>query len=69
VQLDNHQATIKAVNRTIREFADDPHVSADAPWEFFCECGCFTLVRQTLAEYDQAEGTWADGHEERLDST
>lgn len=66
MQLDSQQATIRAVNRTIRDFADGPHVSADAPWEFFCECGCFTLVPLTIEEFDGAPNVCAGGHEERL---
>ena len=66
MQLDNQQETIRAVNRTIREFADDPRISADELWEFFCECGCFTLVELTVAEFDRAGGVWAAGHGERL---
>lgn len=62
MQLDSQQATIRAVNRTIRDFADGPHVSADAPWEFFCECGCFTLVPMSISEFDQDDGVWAAGH-------
>ena len=37
---------------------DDPRLRgrsalpATEPWEFFCECGCFTLVSLTLAEFD-----------------
>jgi hypothetical protein len=56
------QETVRAVNATIREFADDPRVSDDAEWEFFCECGCFTLVSMTLVEFDRGEGVWAAGH-------
>jgi hypothetical protein len=66
VQLDTQQETIRAVNRTIREFAEDPHVAADAPWDFFCECGCFTLVSLTIAEFDAATNVWVAGHEEGL---
>jgi hypothetical protein len=66
VQLDTQQDTIRAVNRTIREFADDPRIPASDPWEFFCECGCFTLVLLTIAEFDAAVHVWMEGHEERL---
>jgi hypothetical protein len=69
VQLDAQQETIRAVNRTIREFADDPRVSAAAPWEFFCECGCFTLVSLTIAEFDAATNVCAGGHEAGLPPT
>jgi len=31
-----------------------------------CECGCFTLVELTVAEYDAAANVWAAGHEARL---
>ena len=59
------QGTIQSVNRTIRDFADDPRVPAEEQWEFFCECGCFTLVPLTLAAYDEGDGVWAPGHRER----
>jgi hypothetical protein len=66
VQLDTQQSTIRMVNRTIRDFADDPRIGADEPWEFFCECGCFTLVELTIAQFDEAGEVWADGHGERM---
>ena len=66
MQLDTQQETIRAVNRTIREFADDPNVAADAPWDFFCECGCFTLVSLTITEFDAAIHVCSVGHEEDL---
>ena len=56
------QETVRAVNTTIREFADDPRIPDDAEWEFFCECGCLTLVQMSIAEFDQDEGVWAAGH-------
>jgi len=56
------QRTIQAVNRTIRDFADDPRIGSDEEWEFFCECGCFTLVQLTLAAFDAVDGVWAPGH-------
>jgi hypothetical protein len=62
--LDTQRETIRAVNRTIREFADDPRIPAEEPWEFFCECGCFTLVLLSLAEFDRDAGVWAPGHEQ-----
>jgi hypothetical protein len=58
------QQTIQAVNRTIRDFADDPRIPADEEWEFFCECGCFTLVSMTLARFDAGGGVFAPGHEQ-----
>ena len=57
------RTTIQTVNQTIREFADDPRVPGDEQWEFFCECGCFTLVQLTIAQYDEADGVWAPGHD------
>jgi hypothetical protein len=60
--VDAQQETIKLVNRTIREFADDPRIQEDAEWEFFCECGCFTLVLMTIAQYDAAMDVLAHGH-------
>jgi hypothetical protein len=56
----------KGVNRTIRDFAADPRIPDDAAWEFFCECGCFTLVSLTIAEFDGAAAICAEDHEERL---
>ena len=56
------QGTVQLVNRTIREFADDPRIPPEEQWEFFCECGCFALVLLTLAEFDAGEGVWAPGH-------
>lgn len=61
--LDAQQETIKLVNRTIRDFADDPRIRDDSAWEFFCECGCFSLVEMTIAEYDAADGVFAPEHE------
>jgi len=56
------QGTIQSVNRTIREFAEDPRIPPDDVWEFFCECGCFTLVTLTVAEFDTAGHVWVEGH-------
>jgi hypothetical protein len=65
------ESTIQAVNETIREFADDPRVPAEEHWAFFCECGCFTLVELTVAEFDDAAegGVWAPGHEQAAAAT
>ena len=60
------QETIQAVNRTIREFADDPRIPPDDVWQFFCECGCFTLVEVSLGTYDGGDGVWAPGHHQPL---
>ena len=59
------QGTIQSVNRTIREFAEDPRIPPDDVWEFFCECGCFTLVQLTLTQFDEGDGVWAPGHKLR----
>jgi hypothetical protein len=56
--------TIQAMNRTIRDFADDPRIPADEHWEFFCECGCFTLVTLSIEQFDACDGVWAPGHDE-----
>jgi hypothetical protein len=56
------QETIQAVNRTIREFAEDPRIPPNETWDFFCECGCFTLVAMTIAEFDGGGGVWVAGH-------
>lgn len=62
-QLNVTRETIRAVNRTIREFAADPRIPDDSDWEFFCECGCFQLVELSLAGFDEAGEVWAAGHE------
>ena len=62
--MDAQRTTIQAVNHTIRDFADDARVPSSEQWEFFCECGCFTLVSLTVAEFDAAaDGVWASGHQ------
>ena len=63
--LDTQHETIRAVNRTIREFADDPRIPSEESWEFFCECGCFTLVPLSLVAFDGDGGVWAPGHAEK----
>ena len=61
-QLNVERETIRAVNRTIREFADDPCIPDESEWEFFCECGCFQLVELTVAAFDETGEVWAPGH-------
>jgi hypothetical protein len=53
--------TIRLANLAIRDFANQA-VGEDDPWEFLCECGCFTFVELTMAEFDAADGVWVDGH-------
>ena len=49
-------------NAEIRSFVDD-NTDRGAAWEFFCECGCRTLVSMTIATYDAGRGgVWAPGH-------
>ena len=60
--MNAQQDTIRAVNRTIRDFADDPRIPSNEEWEFFCECGCFTLVSMTIEAFDAGDGAWAPGH-------
>jgi hypothetical protein len=60
--VDARQETIRLVNRTIRDFADDPRIEDDSEWEFFCECGCFTLVHMTITAFDTVDGVCAPGH-------
>jgi hypothetical protein len=60
--LETQRETIQEVNRTIRAFGDDPRIPPEETWEFFCECGCFTLVELSLAAYDGGAGVWAPGH-------
>src|SRR3954447_22931926 len=55
------QGTIQAVNRTIRDFAEDPRIPPEEEWEFFCECGCFTLVHLTLVAFDGGDGDLGAG--------
>ena len=50
----------REVNQHIRDFAEG--FPPDTDWEFFCECGCFTLVPLTLAEFDRGGAVHADGH-------
>jgi hypothetical protein len=62
--VEAQRETIQAANRIIREFADDPRIPSDEEWDFFCECGCFTLVSMTLTAFDAAaNGVWVPGHE------
>ncbi len=35
---------------------------SDSLFVFTCECGCFELVRMTVAAFDAAGGAWLDGH-------
>lgn len=65
--LNAQRATIRAVNRTIRDFAVDPRVPSDEDWDFFCECGCFALVSLSVDAFDRDGEVWLPGHEaERL---
>ena len=41
-------------------------VDPEQEWEFFCECGCFTLVTLTITAFDGAANVWVEGHGERL---
>jgi hypothetical protein len=52
----------RLTNAHIRSFAQEQSEDAAADWEFFCECGCGILVAMTIAEYDEIDGVWADGH-------
>jgi hypothetical protein len=61
--VEAQRETIRAANGIIREFAEDPRIPSHEEWEFFCECGCFTLVSMTLAEFDERGAVWAPGHE------
>lgn len=62
--MDTQRETIQAMNRTIRDFADDPRIPAAEPWEFFCECGCFTLVSLSIEAFDRSDAVVvAPGHE------
>jgi hypothetical protein len=48
-------------NRIIRQFAEGT-AGPSVFWQFVCECGCYTLVDLTLAEFDAAEHVLAPGH-------
>ena len=60
----------RLTNQNIRDFAFGENVRPGWTWQFFCECGCFTLVAMTLAEYDAR--AWArrlhDVYQSALDS-
>ena len=60
--MGTQQSTIQSVDRASRDFADDPRIFGEEVWEFFCECGCFSLVQLTLAAFDAGDGVWAAGH-------
>jgi hypothetical protein len=52
------------INRRIRRLIE-PFTQGDSPsvrYPFVCECGCTGQVRLTLAEFDAADGIYADGH-------
>jgi hypothetical protein len=53
----------RLTNQNIRDFAFGEDVRPGWTWQFFCECGCFTLVEMTLAQYDASSGVWERGHE------
>ena len=55
-------AAAKLVNEQIRSFADDS-VDRNDVWEFFCECGCMTLVSMRISTFDISSGVRAPGHE------
>ena len=57
--LHTQRDTVQAVNRTIRDFAEDPRIASDETWDFFCECGCFTLVQLSLDAFDLRDSVWA----------
>jgi hypothetical protein len=56
--------TAAFANRQIRDFATRG-AAPDEEWEFFCECGCFELVKTTLAEFDAGHGIYLPGHRRR----
>jgi hypothetical protein len=63
VPSDAAREVTRLTNRHIRDFAAIDADRRGALWHFFCECGCFTLVEVTIAEYDAGDGVWAAGHE------
>jgi hypothetical protein len=63
VPSDAAREVTRLTNRHIRDFAAVDAERPGALWQFFCECGCFTLVEVTIAEYDGGGGVWAAGHE------
>jgi hypothetical protein len=60
---DAAQEVTRLTNMHIREFAVGDDVRPTWKWQFFCECGCFTLVEMTLSEYDAGAGVWVAGHD------
>jgi hypothetical protein len=46
----------REVNARIRELAELYALGQELPLAFLCECGCFTLVPLTIAEYDGRAG-------------
>jgi hypothetical protein len=60
VNQDPLWAVVQAANEQIRSFAK--HGSDHEVWEFFCECGCMTLLPITIAEFDGANSVLIEGH-------
>ena len=54
-------AAARLVNEQIRSFADDS-IDRNDVWEFFCECGCWTLISMRISTYDARGEVWAPGH-------
>jgi hypothetical protein len=46
----------REVNGRIRELAARTTAGDELPVVFLCECGCFTFVPLTLADYDERDG-------------
>jgi hypothetical protein len=46
----------RELNGRIREIGGERGRASDAPFDFFCLCGCFETLRMTVAEYDSVGG-------------
>jgi hypothetical protein len=54
----------KRFNQALRRAAEalGARGTKDHHYAFLCECGCDEVVKLTLAEYDERDGAWLDGH-------
>jgi hypothetical protein len=68
-------ALAREVNKRIRDIAWERWGSPDQPYDFFCVCGCFAVVKMTVGEYTVIDGEalvaghTADQHERDGGST
>lgn len=54
----------KAFNRQLRATVQalGARGTADQLHAFICECGCGELAMTTIADYDEHDGAWLEGH-------